>query len=251
MCEIFSEAKLVLVWIGDGNGANINTVVQEMRRGKPVRPDAKDLSNLTPQTTAAMGALLMQPYWARMWIVQEFVLAKDMRFLYGDEHFTWREFKNTMLYLDESSVAIHCQTHKAAEVVVNYQYIRNSSAFSICRTRKMRQDGIQFDIFELITSFHKQRCSDPRDKVFALLGLAAKTADIKADYTLGKEEVLIKVLKSLPHSKTKDGGSAKRHFIILLSELLEREYKPHIPPQARRRYSPQSLKKMYFTLEDI
>jgi hypothetical protein len=189
MQRIFSSAKLVLVWIGS-HGPSVHIAVQEMTARKPLHPDQKNLDHLTPTTMGALGTLFSQPYWTRMWIIQEFVVAKDMRFLYGDEHFSWNDFRCTMLYLDDSNVAIHCQAHKVTAVRNNHRYILMSSAFSVYRTRKLYKSLACFSIFELISAYHKQECSDPRDKVFALLGLAEATIGIRADYTLSKEKLL-------------------------------------------------------------
>ncbi len=220
MREIYSKAKLVLVWVENDDGANVDTAVQELRRHKPARPDAQDLNNLAPQTLGALRTLLSQSYWTRMWIVQEFVMAKDIRFLYGDKNFSWRDFKYTMLYLDESNVAIHCQTNKNKKVAAHYQYIRDSSAFSIYRIRKMHEDGAVFDIFELISSFHRQQCSDPRDKVFALLGLAKPAWErIRVDYSLTNEMVLSNVLLSF--SLSEEDKRSEEEIVKLLSELTD------------------------------
>ena len=194
MPQIYGEAELVLVWIS-GYGPYVYAAAEEMTAYRPMRPDQENLDHLTPATTGALRALFSEAYWTRMWIVQEFVLAKDMRFYYGDKQFSWTDLRNTMAYLDLSDVAIHCQTHELAAVRDNYQYIRDSSAFRVFRFRKLKKELGAFDIFELILAFHMQDCSDPRDKVFALLGVSSDNKGIQADYTSSEDELFERVLK--------------------------------------------------------
>ena len=192
---IFSKAKLVFVWIGS-YGPGLDVAVQEMTAYKPLHP-GQDLYHLTPKIMESLHTLFSQAYWTRTWIIQEFVLAKDMRSFHGDKQFNWNDLKSTMLYLDDSSVAIHCQTHVSAAVRESYQDIRNSSAFSVYRTRKLYKDLSSFDIFKLVRTFQKQECSDPRDKIFALLGVAANTRGIRVDYTLSEQMLLNQLLEGL------------------------------------------------------
>jgi hypothetical protein len=217
MPRIFSKAKLVLVWIGS-YGPDVDIAVQEITAHKPWRPNQGNLDHLTPTTMGSLRTLFSQAYWTRMWIIQEFVMAKDMRFFYGNGHFNWNHFRLTMLYLDDSSVAIHCQTHVLAAVRESYQYIRNSSAFSIYRTRKLYKELSSFDVFELVRTFQKQECSDPRDKIFALLGVAANTRDIRADYTLSKEMLLNQLLDGL--SRQKSVKESHEEMAALLGRIL-------------------------------
>jgi hypothetical protein len=217
MKHIFTKAHLVWVWLGHG-GSDVHIAVQEMTVHKLYRPDHTALDRLDATAMGALRNLYSQPYWTRMWIVQEFVLAKDMRFLYGNELFTWNDLRSTMLYLDQSAVAIYCQSHEENTVRESYQFIRSSPAFSIYKTRKLRQNWAVFDIIELVLEYHWQDCSDPRDKVFALLGLAAG-CEIQADYSLSRKKLLEKMEEICP-VVSKTPRYSREHFTKVLAGTL-------------------------------
>jgi hypothetical protein len=69
----------------------------------------------------------------------------------------------------------------------------------------------------LVTSFHGAMTTDPRDQIYGLLGIAASTEDITADYSKTAAELYINVLRSSTwHSIYID------HYLVHFSEMLQR-----------------------------
>jgi hypothetical protein len=80
-----------------------------------------------------------------MRIVQELVLAQDIVICYGDQACTWEELASKILDVDHKN-----ELKKTAEPITQQRAIRHSNEHQFQRTQ----------------------CSEPRDKIFGLLGMA-------------------------------------------------------------------------------
>ncbi|KAI0401896.1 heterokaryon incompatibility protein-domain-containing protein [Xylaria palmicola] len=90
-------------------------------------------------------------YWQRVWVVQEVCLARRIFFVYG-----------SALFVDEDAVQ---QAHQAKNLKVT------SGMKNMLDARRMRfSDDVRLET--LIEEFASQMCTDPRDKIYGLLGLA-------------------------------------------------------------------------------
>jgi hypothetical protein len=95
-----------------------------------------------------------RPYWGKLWIVQEILLAKDPIILCGNAVCSWRNV---------------CYNHLLRRSVRD----RNSQVVSnFCwYLHKNEQKGEEYNVWHLFNSFSMQHCTLPQDLVFALLGL--------------------------------------------------------------------------------
>lgn len=102
-----------------------------------------------------------QPYWSRVWIIQEMCLAKEARILAGHHWLTWSDFKQFLLMLE------HCMRWVVRDVGPNFRaLIRLTSIFH----HYGGQGGPSLG--QLLVQFRWSQASDPRDKVYSMLGLA-------------------------------------------------------------------------------
>ncbi|GAP86975.1 putative heterokaryon incompatibility protein [Rosellinia necatrix] len=145
MGEIYARARTVLVWLGahaDGSERFFDAVAAR----DPARVDARD----------AADRLYARPYWARAWIVQEVVLAADLRMLCGDRACDWAD-----LHLWGGRLRTPNDPAAADHAFVNVVALRQAGTIT-----KLRR---------LLFRFHETRCADPRDRVYSLLGFAEDT----------------------------------------------------------------------------
>jgi hypothetical protein len=145
-------------------------------------------------------ALFATPWWTRVWTVQEFILAREVRFQCGQrvidcetlqqgiQNLASHESKCCWAarrpgdgyprgYLDYPSEAYNGLTlYNAA--------LRMSNLSSILRTDPSEAQ----DLLGVISLFRTRRCSDARDRVFGLSGLRLQTSKAKdtlpVDYTI-------------------------------------------------------------------
>src|SRR3569833_1032082 len=122
------------------------------------------------------------PYWNRLWIVQEVLLAKEIRICFGDDG-------NTTVSWDMLAGACSCldQIPKSwvfdCGIGESITRIKESVPFRLAR---QRADGTQgWPLHELLKVTQASLCENPRDKIFGLLGIAndANINDLEIDYS--------------------------------------------------------------------
>ena len=184
MGRIFGSADLVLVWLGflDSQSEKFQALFS---RRKYVAADwtslQQFLNSRDPATALALRNLLRSFYWRRLWIVQEFLLAKRVSLCVGQYTREWSAFYEDMVK------HVHLRRKKV------------SQAFELCHTkRNMCVPNIMLLSFQLLLEiFGNNNCVDPRDKVFALLGLAQNGAHFQGSYADDKLSVFHQALAYL------------------------------------------------------
>jgi hypothetical protein len=110
-------------------------------------------------------------YWSRLWIVQEFILAKELTLMCGNE---W--LGNDQLGLLSS--------------------FDTSILYELLRFRNIYRDrNHPFDSSAMLAAFCRNACMDPRDKVYGLLGLFNNSSfPIQPDYTKTVDAVFVETV---------------------------------------------------------
>ncbi|KAL4806397.1 heterokaryon incompatibility protein-domain-containing protein [Aspergillus unguis] len=152
--EIYSRAIKVLAYVGD-----------EQTDFGPAFMFLKDttssLGDRNVQTSLSM--LLEQPYFSRLWTIQETLMARELEIFCGSLSARWPR-----------------HSLETPEVQVPSWLLKDPKWFPFSGR----------DLFSILMETSQYQCSDPRDKVFAVLGLLADKT-IRPDYTLPVESVYI------------------------------------------------------------
>jgi hypothetical protein len=126
--------------------------------------------------------------WQRMWIVQELVLSKEIRIICGSRAL----FSTPLLPWVASTLLspryipqISHEAESGSEQVARIMYLRESRS----------QSGKSRDLLRLWYHFGWCRCRDPRDKIFAMLGIVSDSLGIEPDYTIKTEELFSTVTR--------------------------------------------------------
>lgn len=102
--------------------------------------------------------MLGREYWHRVWIILELALSKEVVIMCGSAQLTWAAIKSTLA---------------VSKPVKGLNHLRE-----IARLRTTIVEDKPVHIYDALYSSHQSRASEPRDKVFALLGLAYNGAAI-------------------------------------------------------------------------
>jgi hypothetical protein len=134
------------------------------------------------------------PYWSRLWIVQEVVLAKSLVLCFGDNAKTtirWEVMKKARFSLDQIPVFWKLDSPLDAKI----QIIKDSLAFQMDRLRD--GNGEILPLHRLIQITQNALCKDPRDKIYGLLGLANdyKPGEIPVDYGMPIQDVYLETIR--------------------------------------------------------
>ena len=106
----------------------------------------------------ALANLLERPYWRRVWIVQEVVLAEKLRLQCGHDEARWAGLANLLDPRGRQRVF----EPRAAEQTIE------SVRSGLRRTHQLRGCRLQ----EVLEATRNSLCTDPRDRVYGLLGIA-------------------------------------------------------------------------------
>ena len=139
--------------------------------------------------------LCNSPWFTRMWIVQEVALAKNMLLHFGDNILEWNVFERlcviVWLYVESG----HVHNDLTWKTFIKYCWPVVQAKHDVRDAERKTPEHALDTWFKHISLFGARNCSDPRDHVYALLGLLpAKTAiEIIPDYTKDPAEVYTQV----------------------------------------------------------
>lgn len=133
------------------------------------------------------------PWFRRKWIIQECVLAKQSVFHLGD----WEEDWNYMAVVDK---AINTQSLAVVDYTT-YNKLNERSELqqgltqlhNIAVLREALNQGIKYQLMDLVSFFQESEASNPRDHLFALLGLASDVNDPRLNPRYGDVNTVLSI----------------------------------------------------------
>jgi hypothetical protein len=190
MGTIFSEARLVIAWAG-----------RELRHGNRLmellsRMNANPRSEINARDAEAVFELACRPYWTRLWVIQEMLLANGGACIcFGNQAFKL----NQWFYL-VNALRIHwasIKQHGGPRPVQKLLAFAMSERLSSLATFRVR-DAPQPDLATLMHASRFARQTEPRDKVYAMLGLMdpALRDLVRPDYSATILEVYRQFVRS-------------------------------------------------------
>ena len=179
MPQIFNKADSVVVWLGPAY-ADSDTAMSALSRSSKLLKYKTYLRQLLASPGGpAIVKLCARAYLRRLWVLQELRLGRDIRLMCGSKSVSWNDYKKFMQKVDECS-------DDATET------IKYSPAMRMVNLSRQSQDAILWDLIQTTSDL---RCSDPRDRVFAILGITTIGHEgIEPDYTLPVPTLLNQVL---------------------------------------------------------
>ncbi|KAI1593347.1 Arp Ankyrin repeat [Pyrenophora tritici-repentis] len=191
MCKIYSQAEEVLVWLGQATDET-DLLMDSLRRLEECsliyEHRSWDLMQwntfwlLVPQDQTSkpregLELLLKRPWFSRVWILQEIANAKKARIWCGTKFVRARTFA-----LAPSLIGVKPERHCQAVLDIMPGRLREETWWSESR-----------DLYNLLLKFSESKASDPRDKVYALLGISSDACDTDSlcpDYTKDLQGVI-------------------------------------------------------------
>jgi hypothetical protein len=215
MSDIYKSAVFVLVWLGQ----SCETALQLLATAEP----AKLRSVYRPHTASFQASkfsellipLLKSDYWTRMWIVQEFMLARDLVFASGSSFLHW-----------------DCVHHLFPDVYAYRSPEEYGFAVTLVNERRQHifreKQGLRPDLHELVRRFGLMNCSDLRDRVFALSGLLGESSGQASnvfivDYSLSPAQLSVKILRLASKSIKRSQSLEELHGWLNAALEVERD----------------------------
>ncbi|KAH6714217.1 heterokaryon incompatibility protein-domain-containing protein [Leptodontidium sp. MPI-SDFR-AT-0119] len=171
MDKIYEKAEEVVGWLGQGDmecerGMRFSLVLSEvllqLRAKSLVDFDKLDDDLKDPKNWSALEKLFLQPWWTRVWTLQEYVVAKRFTFRYGRE-------KASRTQLNKATLAIDMFAKVKDTIMSSRAFL---AAWVRRRMWDLYQRKIPLQLTGLLAYVGNSKASDPRDRIFSLLGLA-------------------------------------------------------------------------------
>jgi hypothetical protein len=169
----------------------------------------------------AIMILLRRPYFTRIWIAQEAALSRSLVVTCGDDTISFSDIALV------AGIVISLSEGKNLRNLSNILTVRAlmpnaiqtgttdpSWLFAKVTSRKMKVDK---DLLSFASLFRSNNSTDPKDKIYALLGLleeieGGETYGITPDYNLSVEQAYVQVAEAiLKHQRHLDLFGAIQH----------------------------------------
>ena len=158
---IFRKAHEVAIWLGDESGLD-EAALDHLRDGKVPKPDKDDATAVCLSKLPVFRCLLVRPYWQRVWIIQELTVASRINLYCGALQIPWREIDASCACCYGGDLA-NVRGRPASETARRFATLKAIRKNVLTRQPIRLLDALYYTRSSLST--------DPRDKIFALLGL--------------------------------------------------------------------------------
>lgn len=153
MESIYRKATVVRAWLGPEDDESASVVDTITRYGSRAIPAVAQSGPTESQLTSLVN-FLSRAYWSRVWIIQEVVLAQNLVLHLGQRTIKWNELVDAVTRI-----------LKEAEMSAIERDLGGLS-----RLRREVAKG-QIPLMRALRETWRAKASDPRDKVYGLLGL--------------------------------------------------------------------------------
>lgn len=155
MGSIYRKATTTVAWLGDLAHCPANTIVKDSMF--TASANASDASTAT--TLLRIRDIINNPYWRRVWIIQELALSQDIILAWSETLLEFSQFESSLKNLSEGYIT-DTLNH------LGYQHVQDILQF---RSDSINERPLSF--LEALARSHMSLATDIRDKTFALLNM--------------------------------------------------------------------------------
>ena len=182
--DTFERADNVIVWLGEDTG-DANEAFEILRT---IESSSSDVHVFRlPESGKALRKLLGRSWFRRIWVVQELTCARKATITCGNHAMEWGRFLDVAMKIRRTR---YFET--AEDKSVSDTLFALGGMLQAWQTRQQRE---KYDLETLLYSYRCCLASDPRDKVFALVGMAS--GQIAAAYTPNYSIETLEVYRNL------------------------------------------------------
>jgi len=203
MRDIYRTAKEVLVWLGDFDEAPraIALLAELKDQIRKYGATAKEIymhyiQNSRTKDWSSLIKLLKLPWFHRVWVVQEVAQAQRLRVLVGGKFFDWENFLSVIQAFSDPALALLLQ--EDADFSDSHSAIDGMRhALQMAHFRRIAQRKTLLTLTSYLEMTIGFKSTDPRDRVYALLGLVNQDLGLVPDYKNTVEHVYCDIARLL------------------------------------------------------
>ena len=152
------------------------------------------------------------PYWWRSWVAQEIFLAKECHIICRRGLLAWDRFRGVGAYY--TYLPLNYMDHSTGSFDIQRQ-VRSSKP----------------PLVKLLIESDRTECSDPRDRLFSVLGMVEHGRGFTVDYSMSNHELLLEALEYfLPKSEIDRDQDILDAVDFLRSWLATDDQRSHTAP---------------------
>ena len=199
MGSIYQQACHGIIWFGDVVGRGLSTsnvraafMVLELMAAMKKDDNSMDLTShepVDPRVPYVLEIMMENPWWFRIWTVQEIVLADTATIIWGTESIKWKVCEEAGA-VASNAVEIRRQPFNIPSIT-----LRKMSG-QISAIRKMRTH-VEISTLDLLWRFRYRYSADPRDKVLGLLGLLSSSSRLDLVGSAGYDSSVAQIYKTV------------------------------------------------------
>jgi len=224
MRDIFSKARIVRAWLGpaDEHTARgirfLQAAVKEAVRSnnelsaKLITWINKSISSgVSNSGWASLSAILQRPWWTRVWVLQEVAVANQVWVVCGNKGTNLKDFVAiedvifaTIIHRTNGAASISAFDERAERQAMVSVGNAFSTLYEFSNAIVKMEPSPEF--YTYLQKFRRFQSTDPRDKIYALLGVTPNRArpEISAfspDYGIESSELYTKVASYYLHEQ--------------------------------------------------
>ena len=185
--EAFTQAQDLLTASSSSvNRASAADIYQLSRRERGSRVRDSYRQRFDSHVSNSLLELAKRSYWRRVWIIQELLVSQDCKILCGSVMLSWNTW----------AIAVQTASFEDVDFFKRGSFRDTPALFIIDQWFTRQTDPNAMSVFDLVYKFRDSEASDIRDKVYALLGIAANGDQIKVNYDASVSHTLLEVLIS-------------------------------------------------------
>ncbi|KAH5332295.1 hypothetical protein HBI23_071800 [Parastagonospora nodorum] len=200
MRDIYSNAVAVISWLGQ-TFHDVSTAFGMVAGAQKLTfTDGQDnRGTRSGRQWKALARLLNRPYWTRVWIIQEFLVAKSLEIWCGRHKAAWTDVEHICQSLQR--FAELSMPHPESQFVLESRgYVLSQQKLDWCLDHNVSVPQYRHTLSQLLEVYSASQSSDIRDKVYALLGVAHDVVGnehpITVDYSKTSAQVLVDVVRN-------------------------------------------------------
>ena len=184
MKDIYKNASEVVVWLGEETEdtamafdltRKLSFTANKWEKPGPLMAEDLAKARLPDKESRdwkALDAIFWRTWFTRVWVIQEITMAKEATVHCGAQCIPWRDLTCAACFILDYNIA--------ALANIDPRRVRTMMLYSF---RLRNGNGMRLP--ELLLSARESHCTDPKDQIYALLGLAADAGDcsVKLDYS--------------------------------------------------------------------
>lgn len=188
MSNIYGNSSRTLIWLGEPDAASdivlslCFNLLEDEQQWPPIFR--------SPGIIEALLSFFERPWWVRCWIIQEFLLSPSPVLIINGAEVAWEVIQRIIFRIADEVAEAGPKGADVPFVATMYRLAQCEGfvAASALHKKKLSNSAV-VELLDLLLEFRNFRATDPRDKVYALLGMVTGThVGIYPDYTVSTME---------------------------------------------------------------